>query len=163
MTTSSPTTVEDNGHELAKALLGGLKDCLNKGGSEEGILRVLALAFQSKSATFQKAPMREMRNGTHAVIGLTGILLGRLPLTKMTGGMVGLPVTGPSVRAVLPRLLISRRRALLSWMLVRIIRLNLTVLLAVLRRMRGWITMNVGLGLIVALCMLPPPCARLIG
>ena len=52
-TTSSPATVEDNGHELAKALLDGLKDCLNKGGSEEDILRVLALAFQSKSATFQ--------------------------------------------------------------------------------------------------------------
>ncbi|CAE7676109.1 xynB [Symbiodinium sp. CCMP2592] len=39
----------DNGLALAKALLSGLKQCLNKGGSEDDVLGILADAFQNKA------------------------------------------------------------------------------------------------------------------
>ena len=43
----------DNGLALAKTLLSGLKQCLNKGGSEDDVLGVLADAFQNKAVGLQ--------------------------------------------------------------------------------------------------------------
>ena len=49
----APEAPADNGLALAKALLSGLKQCLNKGGSEDDVLGVLADAFQSKALGLQ--------------------------------------------------------------------------------------------------------------
>ena len=48
-----PEVPADNGLALAKTLLSGLKQCLNKGGSEDDVLGVLADAFQNKAVGLQ--------------------------------------------------------------------------------------------------------------
>ena len=49
---------EQSGRSFAKALLGGLKECLNRGGTEDDILHVLAEAFSHASSRKEGQPQQ---------------------------------------------------------------------------------------------------------